>query len=175
MNNKLQKELYSLIKKLDGTLLAVAIEDSNIIEEILKNKKINQSYNLKNRKKLRQEFGSEDITLNKLGKKIKIKVNYLLCDINGINMYLWKIVKQSYKLVNNKVIFYGISDDYDINKLVNKYKRYNGIEEIKKFDDNYLVIIDVSNIKIKFISKILYNIKDFFSDIIDAIGNGLMQ
>ena len=175
MNSKLQKELFSLIKKLEGSLLAVSIEDDKVIKEILKNNKINQSYNLKNKKKIKKEEDSEDITINKLGKKIKIKVNHLICDINGISYYLSKIIKQSYKLVNDKVIFYGISDDYDINKLVRKYKRYNCNCEIKKFDDNFLVVIDISNIKIRFINKILNNIKDFFIDVIDAIGNGLMQ
>ena len=175
MNNKLQKELFSLIKKLEGSLLAISIEDEKVINEILKNNKINQSYNLKNKKKIKKEEGSEDITINKLGKKIKIKVNYLICDINGISYYLSKIIKQSYKLVDKKIIFYGISDDYDISKLVGKYKRYNCTYEINKYDDNYLVIIDITNIKIRFISKIINNIKDVFIDVIDAIGNGLMQ
>jgi len=175
MNNKLKIELFNIIKKLEGSLLAVAIEDERVIDEILKNKKINQSYNLKTKKKIKSEVGSEDVTINRLNKKIKVKFNYIICDINGINVYLWKMIKQSYKLVDKKIFFYGSSDDYDISKIVKKYERYGCKSEIKKYDNDYLVIIDLSNLKIKNIDKIKYNIKDFFIDINDAIGNGLMQ
>ena len=175
MNKDAKKELLEIIKKLEGTVLSVSIDNDIVKDAILKNKKINNNLCFKSKSKFRPDAGFEDVSINKLKKKIKFKVDTIICDINGINMYIWKVIKNSYKLTNDKVIFFGYSDDYDINKIVDKYVRYGGKKVVKKFDDFYIVVIDVSNLEIKTFKKIIYNTKDFVIDVNDAIGNGLMQ
>lgn len=179
MNKKIISELKKFIKKLEGSLLSISIEDETILKEIEKNKKIADLYNLTNSSKKSyknmKNKGLIDIKINKLSKKIGAKVDYIICDLNGINTYLNVVVKQSYKIVNKKIYFYGITDIYEVNKLINKYKRYNCIVSYINESDSYLIEIDTSNIKIKWYKKIIYSIYDVLLDINDAIGNGLMQ
>lgn len=177
MSDKIRKELYNVIKKLEGNLLSIGVEDNLVIDQILKNDKINQNYNIENKKmsKKDKENGLKEVNIRKIHKNFKFKVNNLLCDINGINIYLNTVIKQSYKIVIDKVILYGISNKYDIAKIINKYERYGAKTKVINDGDNYLLIIDVNNLKINVFIKLLYTIRDFFIDIIDAIGNGLMQ
>lgn len=170
---KMEEEVISLVKGLEGYLLAVGVDNPKILNAVINNKKINQSYSLKN--KTKHDKDSEEITLKKINKKIKIKVNYVLCDIDGIGIYLWSMIRNTYKLVSDKIIFYGNIDSYDTLKISKKYTRYGSLCDIKRLDDGYLIIVDVTNLKINPFKKICYYVIDFLVDIVDAIGNGLMQ
>lgn len=175
MNKELKKELLKIIKSLDGNILSVSIDDTDINNAILKNDNVKNNLIFKSKTKLKTDPGFDNVSIRKLKKKIKIKVDSAVCDVNGINMYLWKFVRHSYNLVSDKIIFFGLLDNYDISKLENKYKRYGCKTSIKKISTYFIMIIDIDNLKIKWYKKFINNIKDLFIDALDVIGNSLMQ
>lgn len=179
MNNNLKKDLFDTIKKLNGTLLTIGIDDPKVLIEIDKNKNIYTSYSLKrNNKRLTKEEknnGYVDIKISKLNKKLKNKIDYILCDVNGINIYLRQVINSSFDLVSKKIIFYGVYDEYDVDRIINKYKRYNVKVDKKIYNDSFLLIINTNKIKTNKLKKIMYCFIDFNKDILEAIGNSLMQ
>lgn len=175
MNKELKKELIKIIKGLEGNILSIAIQDSDINEAIIKNNNIKNNLFLKNKTGFKSDNGYETTSISKLKKKIKVVVDCAIVDIEGLTYYLWRFIKNSYKLISKKIIMFGSLDEYDLNKIKNKYTRYGAEIETKKVGDYYILIIDVSNLEIKWYKRIGYSIKDLFIDILDAIGNGLMQ
>ena len=96
----------------------------------------------------------------------------MLCDINGINTDLFKVLNKSYNLIDKSIIYYGILDSYDVDRLIKRYERY-GCKCIKKIHaDSFVLEIDMTHIKVK--NKFLYKIIDFFNDIVEFIGNLLV-
>ena len=169
----MQDVLKKIIAKLDGIVIAVTVDDE--VKKILSsNKKITDLYTLEKSKILGNlKHEKKSIKLRKIKKKFKNKADYILVDVNGVNIDLNKIINNTYRLSKKKIIFYGIYDEYDVDRLAMKYSRYNAKCDKKMYGNSFILEVDVKNIKLK--NRFIDIIKDFFMDIIDIIGNLLLS
>lgn len=163
--------MHEIIKKMSGNVLGVGL-NQEMIDLINKNDKITEC-NLLNSytRKEKKEKGIKGKTLNikKIKKKFKKKkVDYIICDYEVIEKYLDTFVNDSIYINKNKLYFYNITYNDNLEK---KYKRYNTVIKIKK---NYLEI-DNRNSKTNFFKNIYYRIIDFTSKMIEVIGDILMN
>lgn len=177
MNKNLEQDLLATIDTLSGTLLTVGIDDNVLLDIIDKNKNLNRNYNLEKRHKKQTKVEKQlclNLKLRQLRKKLKNRVDYIICDVNGINNYLRDFINVSYTLTNKSIIYYGIYDEYDIDRMINKYKRFNVKTEKKIYDDSFLLIINTKKLKTTKFKLLKYRFIDFFKDLVDAIGNFIM-
>ena len=100
---------------------------------------------------------------------------------NGI-MYLPKesillegyFIKNSLYLSNNKIYLYGSTDDYSVNTIKERYKKYNLDINVIKKDRQYIIEITNKNKYNSLKSNIylyLYNTVDFINKLIDSTGD----
>ena len=165
--------LKKIINKLNGVVIAVTVDDE-VKKMLSSNKKITEIYTLEKSK----IFGNikhekKSVKLRKMKKQYKNKTDCILVDVNGVNIDLNKIVNNTYLLTKKKIIFYGIYDEYDVDKLAKKYERYNAKSYKKMYGDSFILEIDMKNLKL--IHTIINIIIDFFVDVIDIIGNLLVS
>lgn len=172
------EKLKDIISKMEGTLLAVGVFEMSIIRAIDNNPKIIDSYKLEDKSKITKEErkkGTKNVKFRKLKKTLKHKMDYVLCDVNGLNFNLRSFINNSYDLSNKQIIYFGLYDCYDVDILEKKYKRYNAKIKRMNFDNHFILIIDTQNLQPNPFVKLYYKIVDLFLDFIEAIGNGLMQ
>lgn len=172
------KELKEIISKMKGTLLAVGIADQSILNAIDNNKNIIDPYKLEDKPVITKEErkkGTKNVKFRKLKKMLKHKIDYVLCDVNGLNFNLRSFIVNSYDLSNKEIIYFGVYDHYDVDIIEKKYKRYDVKVKRMDFNNQFILIIDTKKLKPNFIVKVWYSIIDMFFDFIEAIGNGLMQ
>ena len=170
MNEALKK----IIKDIKGNILIVGINNQYVLDSIYKNKELNEVFSL-DRTKLfnKPQKKGEPVKLRKLKKRFKNGLDYMICDVNGINIDLRRVLYNTYNIIGKEIIYYGIYDEYDVDRLIKKYERYNCKVDKKMYKDSFILIIKVKDIKV---SKLAwYKIKDTFEDIIEGIGNLLMS
>lgn len=174
----MKEDIKKVIDNLSGNIVLCGITDYDVYKRIDKNNKIKEIYNLEKKYKInRQEQinGIKSIKLKKIKKELKNNLDYLLCDVNGINTYLRQVVHNTYDTFNKQIILYGILDEYDVDRLIYKYKRYYKKIDKKIFGDSFILIIDTNSESISSFKKGFNNFIDDIRDIFDAIGTILMQ
>ena len=171
MNDTLKK----IIKEIKGNALLVGISNQYVLDTIYKNKDLVNIYTLDRAKLFNKQpkQKSESVKLRKLKKRFKDGLDYMICDVNGINIDLRKVMYNTYTLIGKEIIYYGVYDEYDVDRLAKKYQRYNCKVEKKIYDDSFILVIKVKDIKVT--KLFLHKIADTFNDIIEAIGNLLMS
>ena len=170
------KYLYDEIKKMEGNVLALGIDDK-LINVLKKNKKVNafeisksERFSLFQKKKRKLTSSGKIINIKKLHKYFKKKsINYMIIDYEQILKHYKYVFKDSIYLSNGKLYFY-VTADIDTDYLL-KYKRYNSKISIKEYDNTKLIIIDNSNAKSNMFKNILYLISDTFNNLLDFISN----
>ena len=170
------KYLYEEIKKMEGNVLAIGIDDK-LINAIKKNKKVNafeisksERFSLFQKKKRKLASSGKIINIKKLHKYFKKKsINYMIIDYEQILKHYKYVFKDSIYLSNGKLYFY-LNKDIDIDYLL-KYKRYNSKIEIKEYDNTKLVIIDNSDVTFSRVKNRLYLIGDTFNNFFDFVSN----
>ena len=166
-------DIKKILKTLKGSLLMVSINNEYVIDIVSKNKELQEVYfldraKLFNRKKIYKDK-AKNVKIRKLKKKFKNKLDYMLCDVNGINIDLNRIIYNTYNIIGKKVIFYGIYDAYDVDRIADKYKRYGCTSKKKMYEDGFILEVNTSKICV---SKLfLYKIGDFFKDVVEVIGD----
>ena len=173
MNNELTK----IIKTFSNNVLIVGFSsDSHVIKEIEKNKKIVMQTHLssdtkkgKGKKKL---FGNKKISIKKMYKELKKeKYDFILVELDVVKKYLDPFIYNSYKLTNNKIYFVLNDDLYNYKELMYRYERYNAKATSKGFKDDYIVSIELDNMKMKLYKRVLFRIRDIFYDILEFIAS----
>lgn len=165
-------ELKKIIKSLKGSLVYVQV-DNQILGLINSNDNLTEIYSLE-RPKLFNKKAKRDnsIELKKIKKKFKNKIDYMLCYVNGVSIDLGKIIYNTYKIIDKKIIYYGIYDEYDVDRIIKKYKRFKCNYNKLMFGNEFILEISMVNIRV---SKLfIYKIIDFFIDIFEGFGNLLM-
>ena len=77
-------------------------------------------------------------------------------------------------LSNNKIYLYGSTDDYSVNTIKERYKKYNLDINVIKKDRQYIIEITNKNKYNSLKSNIylyLYNTVDFINKLIDSTGD----
>ena len=170
---------YDEIKKMEGNVLALGIDDK-LINALKRNKKINayeisksERISLFQKKKRKMESNGKNINIKKLHKYFKKNsINYMIVDYEQILKHYKYVFKDSIYLSKGTIYFYA-SKDIDIDYLL-KYKRYNSKISIKEYKDTKLIIIDNCDAKSSKFKNLLYLISDTFSNFLDFISNILV-
>lgn len=169
--------LKKYIKNMNGKVIGIGIENEKIIEEIDKNNKILEcdllnSVDIKSNatgKNKRKKY------IKKLRKQYKKKtIDYMVINSNEADKYLKKIVKDSI-YINNGDIYYYLDKNYEQDRIIKKYKRYNTEIEIKKYNDGFIIKIDTRNAKNNFFKDMIYYVIDTLSNVADLIGDILVS
>ena len=177
MFNKLEE----LIKKIEGNVLSVCLDDK-LIESFKNNNKINlylidsnKGSGLFINKKKRKTNKGKLINIKKLRKHINKKsVDYMFCNMNEMYNYYKYFIKDSIYLNNNKLYIYA-DKNIDKDLLIKNYNRYNTNIEYMEYKTGYILVIDNKNSKTNFMKDILYFIKDTFYNMAELIGNLLIS
>lgn len=178
-------ELNVQVKKLKGSVLLIGFDEQDIIVKCLNtNKEVvlfshltddsNRSI-FKNKKK-KKFFGNKTINIKKLYKELKKeKYDYIVCDFKIIKKYLDNFIRNSYKITNKKIYFIVNEDIYDYEEIEKRYSRYNASCVSKGSKEEYLITIDVSEMKMPLIRRILYRFRDIGYNIIEFISNVIIS
>ena len=168
-NSALNKE----IKNMYGNTLIIGDIEEKLVKTLENNKKIkicnilgNKEYDSDGESSKTKKF-----RLTKLRKFKKKKVNFLICDYNKIDNYLKTFIKDSIYITNDYIYFCTNKPS----KIRKKYQRYN--VEIKEINcvESTILIINTSRAKNNKIKEFIYNIIDFFENIIDIITEMLVS
>jgi len=173
--------LEEIIKKTKGNVLSVCL-DEKLMNAFKNNNKINLysidsncSSNVFNRKNKRKTNKGKTINIKKLRKYINKKsVDYMFCNMNEMFNYYKYFIRDSIRLNNNKLYIYA-NNNIDKDLLIKNYKRYNVKIEYTDYKTGYILIIDNTKSKNKYIMDKLYFIKDTFYNIAEFIGNLLVN
>ncbi len=170
MNDALKK----IIKDIKGNVLIVGINNQYVLDAVYKNKDLIQVFSL-DRTKLfsKPQKNAESVKIRKLKKRFKDGLDYMICDVNGINIDLRRVLYNTYNIIGKEIIYYGIYDEYDVDRIIKKYERYNCKVDKKMYDNSFVLRIKVKDIKVTKLG--WYKIADTFEDIIEGIGNLLMS
>lgn len=165
-------ELNKIINQFNGNVLGIGLNEK-LIKQLDKNKKIVECNLLDNVTKGKGFGKSKVIKIKKIKKHFKKKsINFILCNYESISKYLNSFVKNSIYLNDFKIYFYG---NYDLEKLIKRYKRYNTKIDVIKEKDFYILEIDCSNAKNNFFKEPFYLIIDLIDLSIELIGDVLMN
>lgn len=169
----MNKELKSIINKLNGNVLGIGLDD-DLISVIEKNEKITECNLLDSIVKSRFGKGhGKSIRIKKIRATFKRKkVDYIICNYETISKYLDTFVKDSVYINKSKLYFFG---KVDIELLKKRYSRYKTDISEKKYRDNYILIIDNSEAVNSFLKDTYYRLVDFKDKLIEIIGDILMN
>lgn len=168
----IEKKLITIIKKMTGSLICFGIDDIKFANAIKENNNIiycdllNSNYDSKDKKS-----GKKKYIKNMRKKYKKKKINYMIIKIEKADNYLKKLIRDSVYINNQKIYIYGNDFNYDIDLLIKKYNRYNVIIKNNKYQNGYIIEIDVTNAKNNVIKDTIYYIYDSFIHMIDKIGD----
>lgn len=174
------KYLLEIIKKMEGNVIGVGIDDK-LLSGFSKNNKVNVYTIDKGSKgigvsksKRRKTSSGKTINIKKLYKYFKKdSIDYFICNIEEINDYLKYFIRDTIFLNRKKIYLYGDKSNMDLELLEKRYKRYRSQVEIKEFKDSVLLIIDNSNVKYNWFKEKVYFIKDTIYNIVEFISNVL--
>lgn len=163
---KINKQLEEIIKKIDGSLLGIGIEDKKLINLIDKNNKITEC-NLLNCYVPDTTDTLETINSKKIPKKFKKKsTNNIICNLQTIDKIKEEFVYDSIYIGNDKIYVYTTLEREET---IRRYKRYCKIN-ITKCSDGFIYELTI-NKKITKINKFYYKKLDKIIDIIEIISN----
>ena len=173
---KENKEIKKLIKNLDGTLIAIGLEDKELIEAIEKNDKITDckllnSIEFEENQKVRWKRRKKYVALKKIRKKFKKKKHdYMLINYKHVAFCLKYIIKDSIYVTKKELYFYNINEE-EIELLTKRYQRYRvTIEEQKG-----ILKINVEEATNHFFLDFCYFIGDTFYNMIEILSEILIN
>jgi len=173
--------LEEIIKESKGNVLAVCL-DNKLMETFDKNNKVNL-YSIDSNNKP-GVFGKQSKKTTNRGKTINIKrlrkyinknsVDILICNMNEMFKFYKYFIKDSIYLNNNKIYIYS-NNEIDKDFIIKKYKRYNVSISDTDYKNGFIITIDNTKGKNKFIKDKIYFIKDTMYNLAEFIGNILVS
>lgn len=172
MKEKIIKEL----KKMEGSLLGIGIDDKLLLDIIEENDKIDLCYILSNKSngesskkfKLFKNGRNKTVNIKKLKKYFKKKsIGNVICDYNVLKKHIRSFIPGSVYINSGKLYIYG--NVSELKELDEKYKRYTNDVKLEKKGKSFLLIVDNSKTKNNFIKDILYQLSDLFNDGLDFL------
>lgn len=174
------KYLLDVVKKISGNVLIIGEISYKIEEAIEKNNNIinvDVLAEIKSKKGLNIKGPKQKkVKLKKLRKRFKKKrLDYVICNVNEIEKYIRFFVMDSIYMTKSKIYCYGVIDSYKIDDLLKKYNRYNVVINKNINENSFIIEIDTSKAKNNIFKDRLYRIKDFWANVIDILGDGLLN
>ncbi len=170
----MEKYLIREVKKLEGNLLGLGINNDKIKDAIKTNNKILNCYLLEEtpsvfkKNKIQLINKQKKINIKKITKTFKKKrIDNTICNFKTISPFLKTFIRDSIYMNKNNIYIYGTDEDYDL--IIKRYKRYTKDIEVKKEKNSFLLIINTKNTKTSKIKDIGYWWKDTLENIVDAL------
>lgn len=176
----MNEELKKIVKKLEGSLLTIGINEENILDEIEKNDNIHTCYTLTNISLTGKKYNmvrkgrNKKVNIKKIKKVFKKKkLDNVICNYDTIKQFYRSFIPQSIYINKGKLYIYGNKKDLDI--LKSKYERYTKDIKIKEKGNNFILIINNENTKNNFFKDLGYRLIDFKNDALDLITDLLIN
>lgn len=139
-----EKKLFQIAKKVEGNVLVIGVQDEKLLEVLNQNEKIlkcdllnSVSNSGKDNKKPKKK---KNFNIRKLRKKYrKKKIDNIICNMEDIYPYLKTFVKDSVYINRGKLYFYGEQKKYDLDRMIQKYKKYHAKVE-HTYDGTYFYL-----------------------------------
>ena len=170
----MKEKMISLIEKMEGSLLGIGIDDSNMLDKIEENEKIDLCYILSNGNKIDKKFKllkkgkSKTVNIRKLKKYFKKKsIDNIVCDYDVIKKHIRLFQSGSVYINRGKLYIYG--NVKDLKNLEKRYKRYTDEVILEKNNRSFLLIVDNSKTNNNIFKDYIYKISDLFNDLLDFL------
>ena len=170
----MKENIIKKINNMKGSLLGIGIDDTNLLDAIEKNDKIDLCYILSNggttskKFKLFKKGRTKKIKIKKLKKYFRKKsIDNILCDYNVVKKYYKTFVPNSIYINKGKLLIYG--NIKELEKIKEKYERYTDNIKIEKTNKSFILIIQGKNVKTNIFKTNFYKIKDSFNDGLDYL------
>lgn len=178
---KEEKKLYNIVKRFKGNVLVIGVEDEKLLKAIEENVNIEKCHLLNaitngTKKNSGEKRKKKNFQIKKLRKKFhKKKIDTILSNMNDIYPYLKTFVKDSVYINRGKLYFYGEKGNYDLDKMIQKYKKYHAKVE-QDFEGNYFFItISNEHSKTSIIKDLWFSISEFMIWLYEIVGEILIN
>ena len=177
----MKNELLKIIKSFSGNVFTLGITDKDIIDSIQSNPNIDHFLMLNINKKIEYDESInykpvKNVKIKKIKKKNKRKkIDFTLCEISDCKAHFKTFINDTIYFTKNKIYYYGKTDEYDLDDLIKKYRRYNVIITITKYSDEFILEIDTSCAKTNKIKAFFYRIIDSISSFFDFLTDFLLS
>ena len=168
----MKENIIKEIKKMEGSLLGIGIDDASMLDAIEGNNRIDLCYILSNggksgnkKFKLFRKGRTKKINIKKIREHFRKKsIDNLLCDYNVIKKFYRSFISNSVYINKGKLLIYG--NIKELEKLKEKYERYSDDIIVEKTNKSFLLIVNNKNTK-------NYIIKDNYYKLLDVLSDGL--
>ena len=166
------KVLLSEVKSFSGSVLGIGDISDEIVKSLNNNKKVTELNILSNKD---YNIGSglgkgKKISIKKLRKFKKKRINYLLIDYENIDEYIKTIVKDSIYITSDYIYF--VTNNKKIKKYYSRYS--NDIKEIN-INKSSIYVINSKDTKNNIFKEFIYSIIDSVDRMIEIITNLLLS
>ena len=165
----MENEVIKKIKNIKGNLLIIGVNDKRIINAIDQNKEIVVCNSLESSVAGTSDRTSKKkrvISIKKIRRVFKRKkIDYIICNFPEIRKYIRFFIKDSIYICNKEVMLYGYHNDFDLDILVKRYKRYRVRINFKMFKDKFILGIETDNARNHYFRDFFYLILDTFGEI----------
>ena len=174
-------DLKNISKNISGKVLVIGLENKTVEQVLDKNENIVELYTMKfnGKKKTRDKrlgIRVKTISIKKIRKIFKKKrIDYIICNIEDINRFLRTFIRDSVYINKTKLYIYGTKDNLDSELIEKRYKRYNTNITITEYNKELLIEIDNSNAYNNKVKDMVYNVCDIGYNIVNAIGDLLIN
>lgn len=178
----MKNELLKIINDLNGNIFTLGIVDKDLISAIQNNSKISHFLMLNINQHIEYEKSdnykpTKNIKIKKIKKKNKKKrIDYSICEISDCKAHFRTFINDTIYFNKNKIFYYGKVNEYDLDDLIKKYRRYNVVIHITKFfSDEFILEIDTAKAKTNKFKELFYRIVDFFGMLFDFLTDFLLS
>lgn len=177
-----EKKIREIAQELSGTVMAMGIDSKLVLDDLEKNKRIEQCALLDCIEVMPidgMKKRNKKIPLKKLRKKVgKKKIDTILCRIDTIDRYWRYFIRDSIYMTKGEIIYFGKLDEFTIDKeeFQKRYQRYKNVNVL--FEENsegILIHVKVNGAKNRFLFDKLYFIRDSLYQGIQLLGDYLVQ
>lgn len=174
-------DLKNICKEANGKVLTIGLDYNSVEKTLDKNKNISELYTMKfNGKKRTKKYEKgkrgKTVSISKIRKIFKKKrIDIIICNIEDIERFLRTFIRDSVYINKNKLYIYGNKRVIDIELLEKRYKRYKTEINITEYDKEILIEIDNTNAYNNKLKDILYNISDMGYNVVNFIGDLLIN
>ena len=178
----MKNDLLQIIDNLSGKVFTLGIVDKDLVSSLQKNKKITEYLMLNINDDVEYEKSEKtkevkNLNISKIKKKNKKKkIDYSICEISDCKDHLGTLINDTIYFTKNKIYFYGKQEEFNLDILIKKYRRYKVVIENNKYSDGYFILeIDVKNAKTNKFKGFLYKIVDIFELLFECLTNFLIS
>lgn len=178
----LKQELLKIIKNIHGNVFTLGIVDKDLIKAIQTNSKIEHFLMLNINQTVEYEQSdnykpTKKIKIKKIKKKNKKKkIDYTICEISDCKAHFRTFINDTIYFTKHKIFYYGNIEEYDLDILIKRYRRYNVIVSIIKYqNDEFILEVDTTKAKTNKLKALFYRVIDFFIMLFDFFTDFLLS